>query len=251
MKALAAVFVFFIFFTAGCTLSEQDQKDINNALIEGAKQSAINTLTGKGDGISASVGDDKPKGECRFDSDCPTLCAGAVLWKQGCDARENKCVKTFDTNCAAKATDAEGTQVPFTCAQGACVEDSAAVATARRAALVKKGNELTAAMSVTNSQWQVANDLCLTAAANMMSTFSTGTSRRVSVPDSVVALYSNQGKVFMKQYNYDFSGKTEMASADYVSINCQAAEILASEVNYLDSERSKVTYGIKVLDSGS
>ena len=93
--------------------------------------------------------------------------------------------------------------------------------------------------------------MCLTAAANMMATFSTSTSRKVSVPDPVVAMFSNQGKVFMKQYNYDFAGKTDMPSAEYVSINCQASQVLANEVNYLDSERAQAASDIKALDNGT
>lgn len=238
-----------LFLVFGCT--KEEEAEFNKALMQGVADEAKNTLTGKGSGIGISIGDDAPKGECRFDSDCSPICAGAVLWKRGCDARENKCVKTFDTNCAEKSTDADGTPVPFICTQGVCAEDYPAINIARREALVKKGNGLTAAMSATNSQWQVANDLCLTAAANMMATFSTSTSRRVSVPDSAAKYFSNQGKVFMKQYDYAFSSKTEMESGDYVSINCQAADVLANEVNYLDSERSRVVYSIRVMDGVS
>jgi len=39
------------------------------------------------------------EGECKYDSDCAAICEGNTMWKMGCNAQNNSCEKTFDTDC--------------------------------------------------------------------------------------------------------------------------------------------------------
>src|SRR3989338_9104071 len=85
-------------------------------IITASKEKCLEQL-----GVSSSggekPGEEKPdeKGECRFDSDCDPLCVGTVLWKQGCDAQTNKCVKTFDDDCAKESFPVAGYSFPGVC----------------------------------------------------------------------------------------------------------------------------------------
>ncbi len=63
------------------------------------------------------------KGECKYDSDCDAICEGDVMWKMGCNPRENKCIKTFDTDCYSDAESFGEYSFPKICQAGACVRD--------------------------------------------------------------------------------------------------------------------------------
>jgi len=99
-------------------------------------------------------------GECRFDSDCESICEGNVLWKQGCNARSNTCEKIFDTHCGSEIiADLEFEKL---CDLSGCQRNSAAITT--------EINRLTEKWKKNNEDHQRLNQLQLESAKLCIST---------------------------------------------------------------------------------
>ena len=82
--------------------------------------------------------EEEVEGDCRFDSDCDPICEADVAWKMGCDARENKCVKTFDTNCSEDIEIFGGLDFEKVCSEGVCARDEVTMAEVRANLLKEK-----------------------------------------------------------------------------------------------------------------
>lgn len=68
---------------------------------------------------------------CKYDSDCDPICEGNVAWKMGCNPREDKCEKTFDTDCSADVEEFSSLSFPKVCSEGACVRDDSSIGNMR------------------------------------------------------------------------------------------------------------------------
>ena len=64
---------------------------------------------------------------CKYDSECPAICEGDVAWKQGCNPRKGKCIKTFDTDCNQEVETFGSNSFPKVCSKGECVRDEEAI----------------------------------------------------------------------------------------------------------------------------
>jgi len=249
-----AVFTFLVFasffLVFGCALTSEEQKQFNDAIIEGAKQSAINTLTGKGNSsISVSIGDDAPKGECRFDSDCAALCEGGVFWKRGCDARENKCVKTFDTDCSAQATAIGTDSFPKLCTASGCVEDSTAIH-ARKEELVSEANDYTAAMQEATELRQVASKNCISALADVTDKLIIDTALSFGrLPKSSTSIYSITTKQTINTLGKAATGGSgKMSAEEFISLNCNAIKALDTDYAVASKKRDLVMAQAKLYE---
>jgi hypothetical protein len=74
--------------------------------------------------------------DCQYDSECSSICEGNTAWKQGCDPRKGRCIKTFDTDCTQDIETFGSNSFPKVCSAGTCVRD--------RSAIDKKKQELEA-----------------------------------------------------------------------------------------------------------
>lgn len=74
-----------------------------------------------------SENEEEVGGDCKYDSDCDPICDGNVAWKMGCNPRENKCEKTFDTDCSADVEEFSGLSFSKICSEGMCVRDDRAI----------------------------------------------------------------------------------------------------------------------------
>ena len=152
-----------LLFAFGCTA--QEEKEFNAALMQGIQQEAVKGVKNATGGL-VDLGGSTPKGECRFDSDCASVCEGDVFWKRGCDAQTDKCVKTFDTDCAAQATAFGEDSFPKLCTTLGCTDDTSAIH-ARKEELVSQANDYSAAMQQTTELRQVAAKNCISALADV------------------------------------------------------------------------------------
>jgi hypothetical protein len=74
------------------------------------------------------LAEEKTEGECKYDSDCDPICEENVMWKMGCNARNNTCEKTFDTDCSSDVEIFGELDFPKICSVGACVRDEDSIA---------------------------------------------------------------------------------------------------------------------------
>src|SRR3989338_2412912 len=95
--------LFVLFFLVGCT-----EEELNQLLCEKPEGWKMKLYcwtqqnSGNDDSTSGPTSNDNSGKECRFDSDCSTICEGDVFWKRGCDPQTDKCKKTFETDCTTK-----------------------------------------------------------------------------------------------------------------------------------------------------
>ena len=109
-----------------CTYCDDDEIVVNNKCVN--EEEAKNDLEyANDDGIEDNEDEDEEEGECRYDSDCDSICEGETAWKMGCNPRENECVKTFDTDCGIDIEEFSGLSFAKTCSEGVCVRDDAAI----------------------------------------------------------------------------------------------------------------------------
>ena len=226
-----------LFFAYGCTKEESDE--FNKAIMEGIKQQAINTVTGKGN-TSISVEVNKPGAECRFDSDCPSLCEGGVFWKRGCDAQTDKCVKTFDTDCSQQMTAIGNDTFPKLCTTGGCVDDTGAIS-ARKSELVASANDYTAQMQQTTGLRQTAANNCISALADVTDKLIIDTALTFGrLPTSATSIYSATTRQTINTLGKAASGTTKMSAEEFISLNCNAIKALDTDYSLLSKKRDIV-----------
>lgn len=74
------------------------------------------------------------EGECKYDSDCDSICEGNIYWKMGCNARTNMCEKTFETDCSNESTNIGIFSFPKLCsAESICQDDKTAISSTKAA----------------------------------------------------------------------------------------------------------------------
>ncbi len=83
---------------------------------------------------------DEEKRDCLYDSECPAICEGNTAWKQGCNPREGKCHKTFETDCTQDIETFGSNSFPKTCSEGVCVRDDDAISDKKEELLAEKEN---------------------------------------------------------------------------------------------------------------
>ncbi|MCK5416341.1 hypothetical protein KAI92_02850 [Candidatus Parcubacteria bacterium] len=117
--------------------------------------------------------EDKIEGECKYDNDCNSICEGNVAWKMGCNPRENKCIKTFDTNCNADVENFSSLSFPKICQDGECIRDKNAIAEMRVNLIAEKKlwSNTVKAINATRADLNVAmldvNKKCINGIADM------------------------------------------------------------------------------------
>ncbi len=196
----------------------------------------------------------EPAGECRFDSDCDPLCEGTVLWAQGCDARTNKCVKTFDDDCAKVSFPVAGYTFPGVCARGPqalfCTVSKAALQ-AQKDELVAEGNDYTADMQETTRLRQHFVKECLDTLADVTDKF---------IIDSAMMLKKMPTKMFsvlssnlQKLINYGLdkaigADKPNMSPEEYIAWTCNMSKVLDTDHALLDKKRGQVLDELEAIN---
>lgn len=102
---------------------------------------------------------------CKYDSDCDPICEGNIAWKMGCNPRENKCEKTFDTDCSADVEEFSSLSFPKVCAEGVCIRDDASI-TEMKATLEGEKQYWSETVKAINSTRQDLNTAMLDANKN-------------------------------------------------------------------------------------
>jgi len=232
--ALAASLLFFAF---GCTAEEE--KEFNQALMQGIQQEAVKGVKNATGGL-VDLGGAAPKGECRFDSDCTSVCEGNVFWKRGCDAQADKCVKTFDTDCSAQATAFGQDSFQKLCAASGCADDNGAIH-ARKEELVSQANDYSAAMQQTTELRQIAAKNCIGALADVTDKLIIDTALSFGrLPRSTTSIYSITTKQTVNTLGKAASGGGKMSAEEFISLNCNAIKALDNDYALLSKKRDLI-----------
>lgn len=230
--------ILFLFLFYGCTA--QEEKEFQQALQEAAIHEAkckVGLATNCSNDSTITIGESKPRGECRFDSDCSPVCEGSVFWKKGCDPQMDRCVKTFDTDCSAQKTTVGKYDFPKLCSTDGCREDTDAIH-AKKEELIEQANKYTAAMQQTTQLRQVAAKNCISMLEDVTNNLIVSTALIYSVPTGVADLYSATTQQIIDQLNSAASKK--MSPEEYIALNCKAVQALDSDYALLSKKRDLV-----------
>jgi len=230
----------------GCTA--QEEKEFNDAIMQGIQQEAVKGVKNATGGL-LDLGSTAPKGECRFDSDCASVCESGVFWKRGCNAQADKCVKTFDTDCGAQATAFGEDSFPKLCTASGCVDDTSAIH-ARKEELVSRANDYSAAMQQTTELRQVAAKNCISALADVTDKLIIDTALSFGrLPTSTTSIYSVTTRQAVNTLGKAASGgSSKMSAEEFISLNCNAIKALDSDYALLSKKRDLVMAQAKLYE---
>ncbi len=193
------------------------------------------------------------KGECKYDSDCKSFCEGNVMWKQGCNARTNKCEKTFDYNCAEQSDTLQGHSEPKVCLSDKCMFNKNAFLDYRKQlsdeakALLQEKQELTALMLQVNKNClngiaDVTNKLIIDT-AQMAATVLTPTKGLDKLGDFIEA--GTMQLIDGVKASPPMGTKPE----DYIALNCNLYKAIGEELPRMDVEIKERTDKARELEA--
>lgn len=227
---------------SGCTEEEKRafERIIFQSLVEEGKcKVGLGQNCSNKSGVSVEFETPTPVGECRFDSDCSSLCEGSMFWKRGCDARTNMCVKTFDTDCGAQTTDFGSYRFPQLCAATGCTNDTASIH-AEKEELVALANNYSYAMQRTTELRLLANKNCPNGLAEVTNSLIIDTAvTSSSLPTSVVSVYSDTTKQAIQTIGDAANPSGQMSAEEFISLNCNSMRALDTDFALISKKRDK------------
>jgi hypothetical protein len=199
--------------------------------------------------VIAGPGDKEDAGTCQYDSDCAPICEENVAWKRGCD-RSHRCVKTFETDCAAGQTAVGKLSFSNTCAEGVCVKD-VVVMQEKRDALRSRYNDLTAGMQGLTTARLQASKNCLSGLSDVTSKLIVDTGLSFgSLPKKALDVLGDQTQNLINELATKAIEKDEPLSAEeFISLNCNLLKVIDQDAKRLDKERQIILEQSKALDA--
>ena len=216
--------------------------------------------------------EDTEEGECKYDSDCDSICEGNTYWKMGCNARTNMCEKTFDTNCLDEETLIGEFTFPKLCDLSAqCIDDTSTIKAIKSTLTGDANSFQTLMQNVETARKQSLNN-CLSALSDVTNkfiidsaiTFSGLAGLRVNTSYQSMANFSKyvqpSGSTVASLATAQVTGPVQglldklgsIAIADvtgdapkmpveqYIDLHCNASKTLATEHARLAVERDKL-----------
>jgi len=203
---------------------------------------------------------EEEKGECKYDDDCKGFCEGNVMWKQGCNARTNKCEKTFDYNCAEQSDTLQGHSESKICLGDKCVFNKNAFLDYRKQlsdeakALLQEKQELTALMLQVNKN-------CLNGIADVTNKLIIDTAQLaatalapVSVAKGGIVAVQRLKEVIGEgavQLIEEIKASPPMGTKpeDYIALNCNLYKEIGEELPRMDVEIKERTDKARELEA--
>ena len=216
--------------------------------------------------------DEMEEGECKYDSDCDSICEGNVYWKMGCDAETNSCIKTFDTNCADEDSLIGAFAFPKLCSAESICMDNKTEIVGMKTALSSEAHQWNTLMQNVERARRQALDNCIDALSDVTNKFIIDSAITFS---SIAGLRMDMSYQSMAQFNKyiqpsggtvaslataqvtgpvqglldklggivvaDVKGeKPKMPVEQYIDLHCNAAKTLKAEYDRLAAERDVV-----------
>jgi hypothetical protein len=206
--------------------------------------------------------EENEEGECKYDSDCESICEGSTMWKMGCNARTNTCEKTFDTDCSADIETFGAYNFPKICQAGACIRDDNSISMQKEKLIEEKKlwsdtvKEINATRDSIRDAMLEANKNCINGIADMTNVAIIEFSTRIAsvlaggIPDVAAmtasaaehaaglmqdnmknlagAAVDYAGEALNRLYNYQSGEPAEaekkLTPAEYIKLNCDLYE---------------------------
>ncbi len=188
------------------------------------------------DKIDEEIDDGKEMiGDCKYDSDCSSVCEGDVSWKMGCNPRSGECIKTFDTNCFADIETFGGLEFPKVCSAGECMRDKKSIAQ-MKVELQNLKDKSIEDLKLTNAKRQElqvlmldANKNCINGIADMTNVAIMEFGTRVAsimagglpgLADVSIDYVNEAINRMSAQGNTNLTEEQKMKPSEYISLNC-------------------------------
>jgi hypothetical protein len=194
---------------------------------------------------------EEEKGECKFDSDCDAICEGDIMWKMGCNPRENACEKTFDTDCSANQEEFGELSFSQLCQGGECVRNNEAI-DAKKAELTSEQKKWSDQLKAINAgrddlTWLMLDTHkdCINGIADMTNVVIMEFATRVSAviaggaPDAAGAAVDYVGEGLNRLFAYSDgevpTGEEALKPHEYIKLNCDLYNYFKSELSGSDA----------------
>ena len=218
--------------------------------------------------------ENEDKGECKYDSDCDPVCEGNIMWKMGCNARNNTCEKTFDTDCQSQTETFGELSFGMVCSSGECVRDKSGI-DAKKSELKAEKKELSNEVKEINvirqqltSAMSDANKQCLSGLADATNTIIIEGATRIASLSSSLSSFAMQGgrqlDVASAMVDYVGDGLNKMYGyldnpnppeekkltlPEFIEVNCKLYEYFKNELSYYDTELDNTIEKAKEVDT--
>ena len=174
-------------------------------------------------------------GDCKYDSDCSSICEGSVAWKMGCNPRVGECIKTFDTNCSSDVETFGGLNFPKICSSGECMRDTESIEKMKIELQALK-DEASQDVKLTNAQRQElqalmldANKNCINGIADMTNVAIVEFGTRIaslmagglpSLADASIDYINDAINKLSAQGDANIADEQKLKPDEYISLNC-------------------------------
>jgi hypothetical protein len=212
---------------------------------------------------SEEVKDLSEDGTCKYDSDCNAICEGDIMWKMGCNPRENICVKTFDTDCSTNMETFGDLSFSMVCETGECSRNITKIKAKRHDLEIEKKKysdelkEMNAYRDDLKNVMLDANKYCLNGIADMTNLVIVEFATRVAsimaggIPDLASASvdYVNDALGKLSAYNNGIPEEGQrLKPHEYIKLNCDLYNYFKTELSGSDSEIDEILENAKRTD---
>ena len=185
-------------------------------------------------------------GECRYDSDCGSICEGNTKWKMGCDAATNTCEKTFDYDCTEQIETIAGYDFGKVCYFGDCQRDEVMIQ-AKRDELSDKVKSLLADKQEVTQMMYEADKNCISALEDVTDKLIIDTAVKLTtLPTSFLELGTDLTSQTIDALTTD---PEKMSTEEFISLNCNLYPLLDKDLKKYDDEIEELEWEISELDA--
>ena len=210
-----------------------------------------------------SDSEESEEGECKYDSDCSSICEGSVMWKRGCNPRGNKCEKTFDTDCQGEVESFGELSFPKVCQNGECMRDTEGIGNKKRELEAEKQRLSDEAKSINANRDDLKNAMldtnknCINGIADMTNVAILEFATRIAalsggfpnftdvLPDYI---NDNLNKAYAYMSGEPAEEEKKLKPHEYIKLNCDLYEYFKGMLAETDDELDQTIDEAKKVD---
>ena len=198
------------------------------------------------------------QGECKYDSDCNSICEGNTRWKLGCNPVNNSCQKTFSDDCTLQQEKISVFSFNKICQNGECVRDITAINSkkselnAQKTELSNNVKKWTAVRQKYTEEMLTANKKCLDGLSEVTNKLIIDSATKLGMlPKSLWDVASDITNNLLDALASD---PQKMSAEEFISLNCNLyrsiqtdLDVLEKRINYAQDQYRQIDAQLNLL----
>ncbi len=182
---------------------------------------------------------------CKYDSECPSICEGNVKWKQGCNPRTGKCIKTFDYDCQKQTETFGDYSFGKICTKGECVRDGVSIEEKKQELMTQKQGLSNEVKDMLASKQEVQMvwvpyyyKRCHNALADVTNKLIIDSALTLRSPPSKMSdvISSSTQDLINALLSETTESSTEISAEEFISWNCNYYKALQADLTAFDKK---------------